>query len=97
MQKRVIINILLFSLSVITLAYIKIIPNNYSVFAITPAFPHKIIIDAPHDWGVLPLDDISNCDYVQKHKNIITYPDLESISYFSDGRTQYYPLVIRPY
>ncbi len=57
------------------------------VFAISPIFSHQVITDAPHDWDISPADSVSNCTYLQKNKNIITYPDLESISYFSDGKT----------
>jgi hypothetical protein len=53
-------------------------------FAMSPPFARQVITDVPHDWDASPLDDISNCTGIQHY---ITYPDLEAISYFSDGKT----------
>ncbi len=53
-------------------------------FATSPSFARQVITDASRDWDASPLDNASNCKGI---RHDIPFPDLESVSYFSNGKS----------
>jgi hypothetical protein len=76
-------NYVVLSLNVLIMTLLLNKPLSSKAFATSPSFPRQVITDASHDWDASPLDNASDCKGIS---HAIPIADLESVSYFSDGK-----------